>query len=261
MKILITGAASGIAYEVGKTLAKKGHFVYVTTHTKEQCSLLTAKIQNVPNLSCFCLDITKEEDRRMILNLELDILINHAGIGVGGSIVDMKVEDIKKNFEVNVFSTLEMVKIMYRDFVKRKVAGKIFVTSSLAGMIPIPLLGSYCATKSSLTTLIMTLRQELYLIDSPITVSLIEPGAYRTGFNQVMIDNKEQYLDQNSIFYQKRDTWTKFQKFLFGMVEKRSNHSIVKKIVKQVEKEKPKLHIKAPLGQSIGTKLFSLFFR
>lgn len=261
MKILITGATSGIAYQVGKSLAKKGHFVYLTTHTKEQCNSLSKKVSEVPNISCFCLDITKEEDREMILNLELDVLINHAGIGIGGSIVDMKIEDIKKNFEVNVFSTLEMVKLMYHNFKKRNVPGKIFVTSSLAGMIPIPLLGSYCATKSSLTTLIMTLRQELYLIDSPITVSLIEPGAYRTGFNQVMIDNKELYLDKNSIFYQKREAWTKFQNFLFKMVEKRSNHSIVKKIVKQVEKKKPKLHIKAPLGQSIGAKLFALFFR
>ncbi len=261
MKILITGGASGIAYEVGESLAKKGHFVYLTTHTKEQCALLIKKIEKVSNLSCFCLDITKEEDRKKILDLNLDVLINHAGIGIGGSIIEMKVEDIRMNYEVNVFSTIEMLKLAYHDFKRRNVAGKLFVTSSLAGIIPIPLLGSYCATKSSLTTFVMTLRQELYLINSPITVSLIEPGAYRTGFNQVMIDNKEQYLDRNGVFYRKRVAWTKFQNFLFFLVEKRSNQSIVRKVVRQVEKKKPKLHIKAPFFQSLGAKLFALFFR
>ncbi len=261
MKVLITGAASGIGYQVGRTLASHHHTVYLTTHTEEECLRLAEKIENVPNLHCFCLDITRKKDRELILPLQLDCIINHAGIGIGGSIVDMKIEDVKKNFEVNVFSTLEMIKLTYHDFLERGVPGKIFVTSSLAGIIPIPLLGSYCATKSCLSTFLITLREELHLVDSDITVSLIEPGAYRTGFNQVMIDNKEKYLEKGSIFYQQEEELTKFQKKLFRLAEKKKISSIVKKIVHEVEKEKPKLHIKAPFGQALGAKLFMLFFR
>ena len=144
---------------------------------------------------------------------------------------------------------------------KENKKGKIFVMSSLSSMTPIFLLGSYTSTKSAISSLTIALHQELKLIKSKISISLIEPGAYYTGFNQVMIDNKEKYLNKNSIFYQKRYLLTKYQKIIFKILEKRKLDSIVNKIVKEVESNKPKFHIRAPISQLILTKIYLLLFR
>lgn len=258
MNILITGGKSNIAYLVAKKLSKK-HKIYLTTHTNKQYETLKNKVNN--NIEVFKLDITNKKDREKVNNLDIDCLINNAGIGIGGSIVDMDIKDLKYNYEVNVFSSFELLKLVYHKFLKENKKGKIFVMSSLSSMTPIFLLGSYTSTKSAISSLTIALHQELKLIKSKISISLIEPGAYYTGFNQIMIDNKEKYLNKNSIFYQKRYLFTKYQKSIFKLIEKRKLDSIVNKIVKEVESNKPKFHIRAPISQLILTKLYLLLFR
>lgn len=262
MKILITGARSGIGYQVAIKLARKGHLVYLTTHTNQQAIELNRKIKelNVPVI-CFKLDITREEDRHLVDNLDIDVLINNAGIGVGGSIVEMDIDGVKENFEVNVFSSFSLLQQVYQNMTKHNKKGKIFIMSSLASMIPIPFLGSYCATKASISTLAFTLKKELKMINSNISISLIEPGAYKTGFNQVMIQNKEKYLYTESLFYKRRKELNYKQEKIFSLIEKRHLNSIVNKIVKEVENNKPKFKIRAPFLQRVGVKLFLLFFR
>lgn len=88
-------------------------------------------------------------------------------------------------------------------------------------MIPLFLIGSYTSTKASISMLTMSLHQELKLIKSNISISLIEPGAYHTGFNQIMIDNKEKYLNKSSIFFKKREIFNKYQRLLFKLIEKK----------------------------------------
>lgn len=218
MNILITGGRSNIAYNLALKLSKR-HKIYLTTHTNKQCQTLKYKINN--NITVFKLDITKEEDRNKINNLDIDCLINHAGIGIGGSIIDMNIDDLRYNYEVNVFSSFEVVKLVYHKFLKEHKKGKIFIMSSLSSMIPLFLLGSYTSTKASISMLTMSLHQELKLIKSNISISLIEPGAYHTGFNQIMIDNKEKYLNKSSIFFKKREIFNKYQRLLFKLIEKK----------------------------------------
>ena len=69
-------------------------------------------------------------------------------------------------------------------------------------MLPLPYLSCYTSSKAALSILCFTLKKELKQINSNISMSLIEPGAYQTGFNDVMINNKEKYLEENSEFYQ-----------------------------------------------------------
>lgn len=262
MKILITGARSGIAYQVALKLAQNGHLVYLTTHTNNQAIAINKKIKSLKlNIVCFKLDITLEEDRKLINKLDLDVLINHAGIGMGGSIVDMNIETVKENFEVNVFSTYRLIQLFYRDRLKKQKPGKIFIMSSIASMIPISYLGSYCATKAAISTLAITLKKELKQINSNITISLIEPGAYKTGFNQVMIENKEKYLRKDSIFYKNIFTINQKMQKMFSIIEKKSLNSIVNKIVREVEKAKPSFKIRTPFLQIVGAKLYLLFYR
>lgn len=121
MKILITGSRSGIAKQVGFLLARRGHFVYMTTHTNEQAMALNRVIREKKlTILCFKLDITSEADRHLIDHLDFDVLINHAGIGMGGSIVEMEMDDVRENFEVNVFSSFQLLQLAYQAMRKRK---------------------------------------------------------------------------------------------------------------------------------------------
>lgn len=257
MKILITGARSGIGFDTGLELVKRGHTVYFTTHTNEEAIALSSQLKNFPNAKCFKLDVTKERDKALITNLELDCLISHAGIGEGGSLLGMDINVLKKNYDVNIFSNLSLIKTFYNSLGKRP--GKVFVTSSLAGFLPICYLESYTSSKAALTMIVRTLRKELEILQSNCHISLIQPGAYKTGFNEVMIDNKEINLDKGTIWYQEKDLFTKRQRLLFDLISKRSNRSIVRKIVKNVLRENPKFYIRAPLLQVVFVKLYTLF--
>ena len=260
MNILITGGRSNIAYELAMILSRK-HKIFLTTHTEKQCEKLKDKLKSNHNIECFKLDITSKEDRQKVNKLDIDCLVNHAGIGIGGSIVDMNINDLRYNFEVNVFSSFELLKLVYHKFLREHKKGKIFVMSSLASITPIMMLGSYCATKSAISMLTSTLHQELKIINSDISISIIEPGAYHTGFNQVMIYNKDKYLNKNSIFYKEKELFTKYQELMFKLVEKRKLDTIVNKIAKEVDSDRPKFKIRAPLGQVFLAKLYMLIFR
>jgi len=125
MKILITGARSGIAFLTGITLASRGHLVYMTTHTnkeKEKLEEITKELGL--NVIVFKLDITNVDDRNLLDYLEIDVLINHAGIGVGGSLLDVSIEDMRKNFEVNYFCSYDIVKRVINRMINNNKEGK-----------------------------------------------------------------------------------------------------------------------------------------
>ena len=77
--------------------------------------------------------------------------------------------------------------------VSKHIKGKIFITSSLIGMFPLPFLGVYSSSKAAISQLVKTLQQEERVFRHNISFCLIEPWAYSTGFNQTMIDKSEAY--------------------------------------------------------------------
>lgn len=260
MKILITGARSGIAFLTGITLAYRGHFVYMTTHTKEEAIKLKEIVDSM-NLKAmiFKLDILNEEDRKLINTLDIDVLINNASIGVGGSILDLPIEKLKQNFEVNYFSSYDIVRRIGNRMIKNNKEGKIIIMSSTAGIISIPFLGSYCSTKSAISTMATSLRRELKTLKSKVKVVLIEPGAYKTGFNQVMIDDIDKNMDIDSVFYNDKEKINKYLHKMFDLIEKKKIDSIVVKIIEAVESKNPKAKYRAPLLQRIMTRIYLIF--
>ena len=124
MKVLITGSSSGIAFLTGITLSSRGHFVYMTTHTKEEAHHLKEKVDALGlKIMVFKLDITDNEDRKILNNLDIDILINNAGVGVGGSVLDLDMDDIRRNFEVNYFSSYDIVRRVGNRMIKNNKEG------------------------------------------------------------------------------------------------------------------------------------------
>ena len=128
-------------------------------------------------------------------------------------------------------------------------------------MLPIPYLGCYTSSKAAISMLVFTLKQELKYLNSNIKISLIEPGAYYTGFNQIMIDNKNIFINKNSKIYKNRNSINRLQRNLFALIEKKSYEKLTNKIVKEVEKDNPKFKIRVPLLQSIFAKIYLLLYR
>ena len=230
LKIFITGAASGIGYALAKRLARQGHYIYISVHTEEQIITTVEKVKEfdyLDRISVMKLDITNEEDRKLITKLDIDCLVNLVGIGIGGSLLNLSVNKIRKNFDVNFFSTLEMIKLYISSREKKK--GKVIITSSLAGFLSLPFLGSYCSSKSALSSFIECFNKELRKTSLNIKLKLIEPGAYFTGFNQYMLENKE-HLD-NRMFKEDIRSIIDNQRKLFSLIEEKSLTSVVNTLI------------------------------
>lgn len=135
MKILITGAASGIAKQVACKLAKKKYFVYLSCHTKKQADKVSEELKHIKNIKVLQIDITNNKDRQKTLDLTVDILYNHAGIGQGGSILEADMDKVRENFQVNVFSSFQLLQDILKQMIKKDY-GKIIVMSSLTALIP-----------------------------------------------------------------------------------------------------------------------------
>jgi short-subunit dehydrogenase len=257
--ILITGAGSGIGKDTAITLAKRGHKVIATTETEEQSIALQKEITSLGiGLTIFKLDITNENDRRKVEDYDLDVLINNAGIGESGSLAEIDFNKVRHNFEVNVFSSFEISQLALKKmFVKKQ--GTILFISSLAGRITMPFLGPYCMTKFAISSGAEAMRSEIHSVFKNIHISLIEPGAFHTGFNQKNISKKYDWMNQQSSFYPIINSLKAKEEWQFKMVESLSTTSIVKKIISATEAKKPKLRYSAPWWQAFGVRILRIF--
>ena len=250
--ILITGAGSGIGKDAAFALAKRGHSVIATTETESQAAAVREEANSAGiRMEIWKLDITDATDREKIASHDLDVLINNAGIGETGSLAEVPMERVRRNFEVNVFSTIETTQIALRGMM-RKGKGTVLVVSSLAGRAPSAFLNPYSMTKFALSGGMAALRKELHRVAKGVHVSLIEPGAYATGFNQRMLAKKYEWMGERSYFYGIIPKLRQEEKKSFAMIEQKSTASIVRKIVAAAEAEKPRVRYSAPRYQAFG---------
>ena len=256
MRALITGASSGIGYQVGKKLALEGHLVYMTCRSVREVFHLRKKLEKEGvHAICFKMDLTSD-DINIVDHLDIDCLFNHAGCGTAGSILSMDENSLRDIYEVNLFRSFLLLKKVYQHMVDKKITGKIFVTSSLASMYPFPFFFFYTSSKAAISQLVKTLQRESRVFGNSVCFCLVEPGAYATGFNQAMIDKVELYQELNDKFLSIHN----YQRKLFSLLESRNIDKIANKIVKEMVKEKPKKILRIPWVQGIFLKIHAFFF-
>lgn len=257
MKVLIIGGTSGIGYYVGKELSKKGHEVLITTHTTKEKTNLEEKLKEEHlNITVYKLDVCNKKDIDILDQLTYDVVWLNQAIGVGGAVLSIKEEEIREIYETNVFGTILCLQKAYNNMEKRNIKGKIIVTSSLITNFDLKYLGMYASTKAALNQLCYTISQELKEIKSKISITILQLGAYETGFNQVMINNKETCNNEDSTFYKYNNKITKKQKLLFSLIEKSNYNEINREIIKLIETNNPKLKIKLPVSAGIIAKIY-----
>jgi short-subunit dehydrogenase len=191
--ILITGAASGFGKGAALELAKRGHTVIAGVQIAPQATeLMAAAADAGVELNVIILDITDDDDRQAAFAIDVDVLINNAGIMESGPAAEIPMARVRKNFEVNVFGTLAMIQGIAPQMVERG-SGKIINVTSMGGLITVPFVSIYTATKHALESITEGLKFEL--AGTGVEICTINPGAYGTGFNDRGAETMMRWLD------------------------------------------------------------------
>ncbi len=194
--ILITGAGSGLGKGTALGLAGNGHSVIATVQNWPQVTDLMAAAEEAGlRLEVTKLDLLDKDDHETVIRKyadRVDILVNNAATGETGPIAEVPVDRVRRVFEVNVFSTLEFIQPFARLFAERG-RGKIVFTSSIAGFTTFPFLGPYIASKHALEGVVQMMQQEME--GTGVQIATINPGPFRTGFNDRMYDTLDQWYD------------------------------------------------------------------
>lgn len=194
--ILITGAGTGIGKLTALTLGKIGQNVIATTETTEQAALLEedARALDIP-LHIEKIDITSAKDRKKSWAWDVDVLVNNAAVKEGGALVDIPEENLRNQYEVNVFGTLLLTQGFARKMVD-KGYGRIVFVSSISGLMVNPFSGPYSSSKFAIESIADTFSQELQEFN--IEVATINPGPYLTGFNDQEFEAYRTWKDNPS---------------------------------------------------------------
>ena len=197
--VLITGGTDGLGKAAAVLLASLGYRVVAAGRSAPKRAALDAfaKSGNLP-LSSIELDVCDDASVKsavenvLALHGSIDILINNAGVGYMAVVEELKMEDLKQQFETNLFGVLRVTQAVLPSMRENR-RGRILMVSSVAGLVTPPTYGAYSSSKHALEGLSNALRVELYPFG--IEVVLIEPGYIRTNFQQTATELARPYVE------------------------------------------------------------------
>ncbi len=181
--VLITGASKGFGKETAKWFANNGWNVAATMRSPEK----ETELQNLPNTKVYQLDVTKDSSDAVSQIIQdfgqIDVVVNNAGYGAAGPMEQSSIEQIHKQFDVNVYGVARVMQSVLPHFRERK-QGQFINISSVLGFLTMPNFSVYNASKHALEGLTETMRYELEPFG--IKLNLIQPGGYATNFFESM---------------------------------------------------------------------------
>ncbi|MDN5586633.1 MULTISPECIES: SDR family oxidoreductase [unclassified Corynebacterium] len=192
-KILITGASSGFGRGAAIELARQGWDVIAAAETWPQVRSLREDVHSADvELTVIKLNLRDNIDISHAANFDVDVLVLNAGVMEGGAVVDIPLQRVRESFDVNVFGHLELVQAIAPKMIERQ-QGRIVWTSSMGGILVVPFLGAYCATKHAIEAIAGSMKTELEPFG--IKVATVNPGVFNTGFNDTGAESYVQWYD------------------------------------------------------------------
>jgi NAD(P)-dependent dehydrogenase (short-subunit alcohol dehydrogenase family) len=202
MNILITGVSSGFGRSIAMEAMARGHTVIGTVRSdaaREQFAALDSQRAHAR-----ILDVTQfEEMPAAVADIEssvgpVDALINNAGYGHEGILEESPLEEMRRQFDVNVFGAVAMIKAVL-PYMRQRRRGRIVNITSLGGFITMPGIAYYCGSKFALEGISEVLGKEVNAFG--IAVTAVAPGSFRTDWaGRSMVRSPRQIADYDTLF-------------------------------------------------------------
>ncbi|NER62474.1 SDR family oxidoreductase [Pseudomonas sp. MAFF212428] len=201
--VLITGCSSGIGRALADSFKNAGYSVWATARKPDDVAALIKAGFNSRQL-----DVNDESALARLSDAidnahgGLDILINNAGYGAMGPLLDGGVEAMRRQFETNVFAVVGVTSALFA--LLRRKQGLVVNIGSVSGVLVTPFAGAYCASKAAVHALSDALRLEL----APFGVRVMEvqPGAIASSFAANAGREAEQLLAEDSPWWPLRES-------------------------------------------------------
>ncbi|MDR6664578.1 oxidoreductase [Rhizobium sp. 1399] len=201
-QFLITGVSSGFGHAFAQAALEKGHRVVGTVRNEEAASLFENLAPD--RATAVRLDVTDiEAIGPAVAGIErtigpVDVLINNAGYGHEGTLEESPIEEMRRQFEVNVFGAVGTMKAVL-PFMRQRRAGHIINITSMGGFITMPGIAYYCGSKFALEGISEVLAKEVKAFG--IAVTAVAPGSFRTDWaGRSMIRTDRSIADYDSLF-------------------------------------------------------------
>jgi NAD(P)-dependent dehydrogenase (short-subunit alcohol dehydrogenase family) len=183
---LVTGSSSGVGFETSLLLAKNGFRTYATVRNLHKAKAMR-NISDKGELPIRVVELDVNSDKSVEdainrINDEskrIDVLVNNAGYSLLGALEDLSMDEIKAQFETNLFGAIRVMKAVL-PIMRKQQGGTIVNVSSMAGRVAFPLLPAYNGTKFALEGVSESMRYETDTFG--IKIILVEPGAIRSNF-------------------------------------------------------------------------------
>lgn len=183
---LVTGASSGIGLEIARSLALEGYNLILSARGTAKLETLAREIQ-VLKVKCEVIsaDLSSTEGAKKLFQdcqekqLDVEILVNNAGLGGYGNFADRELSEELNMIQVNVVSLTALSNLFVKEMVK-KGRGRILNVASTAAFQPGPLMAVYFATKAFVLSLSEAMAEELD--GTGVSVTALCPGATQSGF-------------------------------------------------------------------------------
>ncbi|MBR6063345.1 MAG: SDR family oxidoreductase [Bacteroidales bacterium] len=176
MVILITGISSGFGMETARLLSQEGHVVYGTVRRNVEplpgVHYLKVDVRHREAVQNAVKQMVKQEGR-------IDVLINNAGMGIGGPVEFATEEEIREQMDANFMGLVNFVTAVL-PIMRKQGKGKIVALSSIGGVMGLPFQGFYSASKFAIEGYCEALRLEVQQFG--IQVVVMRPGDFSTGF-------------------------------------------------------------------------------
>ena len=200
-RFFITGANSGFGFAIAKAAVAQGHSVIGTVRSDAALSHVRAEL---PAVQPVRLDVTDFDNiPNVIAQAEddfgpIDVLINNAGYGHEGVLEESPMDELRRQFEVNVFGATAVAKAFLPRFRERRV-GFIVNITSMGGMITMPGIAYYCGSKFALQGISEVMRAEMAPFG--VHVTAVCPGSFRTDWaGRSMVRTDRSISDYDAVF-------------------------------------------------------------
>jgi NAD(P)-dependent dehydrogenase (short-subunit alcohol dehydrogenase family) len=193
---LISGCSSGIGLALCREFVSRGCKVFATARKPKVVEHLKKE-----GMEIAALDVTDQKSieacvAEVIAKAgKIDVLVNNAGYALIGPVIDLSMDDLRRQFETNVIGLAALTKAVAPHMIKQR-SGLIVNISSVSGVCATPFAGAYCATKAAVNLLSDSLRVELAPFG--ISVVTVQPGAIKSSFGDVATKNIGQC--ENSVY-------------------------------------------------------------